>query len=471
MKEKVLTFIKKHKLLKSGKTVVVGVSGGMDSVCLLHLLKSIQLNRNITIVCAHVDHMFRGKESEEDLHFVKALCEQWDIPFESAQVNVTDFMKKQKMSSQTAARECRYHFFKEVMEKYKADYLALGHHGDDQIETMLMRFGRGAVSLGYAGIQPFRPFANGFLIRPLLCVDKEEIEKYINDENLPFRTDPSNNENAYTRNRIRHFVLPSLKAEFPTVHEKFQTFSERLTEDELYLQELTHQKMNKVMKSNDVGSVKVDRNEFCLLAKPLQRRGIQLILKYLYNNEIPPALSSIHINNLLSLLTSEHPSGSLDFPNGLTVKRSYNECLFTFEKESIQPYALTVNVPGKIILPRGDEVNCEVLAEYKKDIRKSSNKAIIDLTHVTLPLIVRSRIFGDRIQLKGMVGSKKVKNIFIDHKVPLHERDCWPIITDENGNILWVPMLARSIYEAKEDTGGPVLLITWKSSRSLGGNC
>ncbi|KMJ56712.1 tRNA(Ile)-lysidine synthetase [Bacillus sp. LL01] len=467
MWETVSTFIDKYDMLPNNSIVVVGVSGGADSMGLLHYLNSIKDAKSIKLVVAHVDHMFRGKESEEDMNFVKQQCERRNLLFEAQQIDVAAYQREKKLSPQVAARECRYAFYERVMVKHGAGVLALGHHADDQVETILMRLGRGASMVGYSGILPKRSTENGMIVRPLLSITKEDIMEYLKHHEVPFRHDPSNDKDAYRRNRLRHHVLPLLKEEFPGLHEKFQAFSEQLQENEQYIEALVEKEWNNVIRSKTKDRVVLSRKPLLFMAKPLQRRGIQLILNYLYNNEIPPSLSSIHIDNLLSLLESEHPSGRLHFPNGLQVIRSYNECTLTFDKDGIDnAYKYTLEVPGNVTLPTDDIITSEIWTHYKQtDVKE--NQAVIDLSKVALPLHARTRLDGDRIKLKGTNGSKKIKSIFIEGKIPIQQRNTWPLIVDSANKILWMPMLKRSTFEATEETMGPVLVLTCKTSQKV----
>lgn len=467
MWETVSTFIGKNDLLPANSTVVVGVSGGADSMGLLHYLDSIKETKRLKLVVAHVDHMFRGAESEEDLMFVKQQCEKRRILFEAEQIDVSAYQNEKKLTVQVAARECRYAFYEKVMKKYRADVLALAHHADDQVETILMRLGRGSSMTGYAGILPKRTFGDGVIVRPFLTVTKSEILDYLTSHEVPFRHDPSNDKDAYRRNRLRHHILPILKEEFPGLHQRFQAFSEQIQESEQYIGALMEKEWIDVIKRKENDRVVLDRKPLLFMAKPLQRRGIQLILNYLYNNEIPPSLSSIHIDNLLSLLESEHPSGRLHFPNGLQVIKSYNECTLTFNKDECdKAYKHMLEVPGNVKLPTDIMITSEIWTQDKpRDVKK--NQAVIDLSKVVLPLYARTRIDGDRIKLKGTNGSKKIKSIFIEGKIPLQHRDTWPLIVDANNEILWMPMLKRSTFEATEETMGPVLVLTCKTSQKV----
>lgn len=453
--------IRQQQLIKKGSTIVVGVSGGPDSLALLDMFYKHRENLDLTVVAAHVDHMFRGEQSKAEMEFVIAFCNERGINCETHQIDVRSYAKKNQLSSQVAARECRYRFFKEIMDKYHSPYLALGHHGDDQVETVLMRMVRGNTGEALAGIKRVRPFHNGYIIRPLLEFSKQQILNYCNKNNLMPRFDPSNESTDYTRNRFRKYVLPFLKQENPLVHEKFQYFSETLLEDETYLHALTEKNMNTVIKRKEKLVVEMDIKGFLSLPLPLQRRGIKLILNYLYEN-IPSSLSSIHIESVQSLLSQEHPSGSLDYPNGLKVIKSYQTCLFTFEHDEGREYCHVLEIPSVVKLPNGYSISCHVAQEIPIE-KKGNDIFLLSERDLTEPLIVRTRKQGDKIKLKGMNGRKKVKDIFIDEKIPLHSRNSWPIVEDGKGNILWIPGLKKSNLDAGNDDGDRCIVLEFRS--------
>ncbi|MDQ0233296.1 tRNA(Ile)-lysidine synthase [Metabacillus malikii] len=458
--KKFYNLIQSYQLIEEGSTIVVGVSGGPDSLALLHLLNQIKDKLSLKLVVAHVDHMFRGEQSKKELEYVVSLCKELEIACEAIQINVQEYASRHQKSSQVASRECRYQFYKDVMDKYQSRYLALGHHGDDQIETILMRLVRGSTGLSLAGIRMKRKFHSGFIIRPLLKVTKEEILNYCSEHQIVPMFDPSNEKSIYTRNRFRKYILPYLKKENPLVHERFQYFSETLLEDETYLQELTREELNKVLKRKEKTNIEIDIIGFLKLPLPLQRRGIKLILNYLYGT-IPASLSSIHIESLLTFMSKKHPSGSLDFPEGLKVIKSYQYCLFTFEHKKTSKYYYELEIPSDIKLPNGFLITCE-MTRNASQLRCDNRTFIIDDLALVKPLIVRTREPGDKISLKGMNGRKKVKDIFINEKVPLQNRDSWPIVLDGNGNILWLPGLKKSTYEAKSVNKGVYVVLHYK---------
>lgn len=458
LESKVAAFLERHSFQLENKKMVVAVSGGPDSLALLHYLWGQKDKRNLSIVAAHVDHMFRGQESLEDALFVKTFCEHNAIPFEMERINVPEMIEQTGLNPQTAARQARYEFFAKVMKKYGFDYLALGHHGDDQIETILMRLTRGSTGAARAGIPFSRPFANGSLFRPFLGLTKVEINEYCQNYHLEPRIDPSNEKDIYSRNRFRLEIIPFLKAENSHVHDHFQRFSEEIQYDELFLQELTVQTMNTVMKTREKNKITIDINRFNEVPIPLQRRGIQLILNYLYKVK-PASLSALHIDQIFSIIQHPHPSGTLDFPNGLKIIRSYTQLSFQFDISVALNYSFTLKEPGVIELPIGTSVNMSIINGEKIDSRECM--AIFPADIIKLPLVIRTRRNGDRMSLKGMSGTKKLKDIFIDNKIPIQDRDSWPVITDGDGCILWLPGLKKASFEGMDNPANQYLQLIY----------
>lgn len=235
MKDSVLTFIKQNGLIEPNSTILVGVSGGPDSMALLYFLHSIREEWNLHLVALTVDHQLRGEESKEDLRFVETRCNKWEIEFCGTSLDVPSYKERKHVGTQVAAREMRYQFFSEKMKEYSADYLALGHHGDDQVETMLMGFVRSTNSRAMSGMPVKRPFTNGMIIRPFLGLTKNKIKDYCQKHDIPSRLDPSNLETNYTRNYFRKYVLPLLKKQNSNIHTTVQQLSKSLQSDEDFL--------------------------------------------------------------------------------------------------------------------------------------------------------------------------------------------------------------------------------------------
>lgn len=442
---RVTEFIKKHQLLEKGDSILVGVSGGPDSMALVHYLIRKKDYFSISVTVGHVDHMLRGQESYEDLLFVEKFCHQLGISVLSERINIEEKVHSEGNGFEETARKYRYQFYDKIMKEFNLNKLVLGHHGDDQIETILMRLTRGSSGKGRAGIPLRRKVAHGELIRPLLCVTKREIEEYCNYYQLKPRKDPSNESEEYTRNRFRMEILPFLKKENGHVHEHFQRFSEELLEDESFLQALTEKEMNKVWNKTD-DEITINIGSFSEMPLPLQRRGIQLILNYLYK-ENPGTFLSVHIDAVLELLANcQLPSGKLDLPLGLKVIRSYERCRFSFAVEEPScAYEFRLDDGIQVNLPNGYLI--QMIKGKHLPMNEGNNMICIHTNDIQLPIIVRTKRNGDRMKVKGLNGTKKVKDIFIDKKVPIDERELWPIVTDHAGIVLWIPGLKKSCYD------------------------
>lgn len=464
MRRIVNRFIKKHSLLVEGTTVIVGVSGGPDSLALLHFLNEQQKLWNLKIIAAHVDHLLRGEESAQDYLFVEQFCRERKIIFEGTKLNVVKYQEEHKVSVQVAARECRYHFFQEVMTKHNATVLALAHHGDDQVETILMRQIRGAYGYGLAGIRVKRPLDKGEIIRPFLCVSKEEILDYCLKEGLKPKIDQSNFTSKYFRNRIRNQLLPFLKKENPSVHLKFQQQSELMLEDEQLLQTLAKKELERIVTKKTNNEVVLSISQFNGSPISLQRRGFQLILNYLHN-EKNPEITTIHIDTFLIFLKNSHPSGVLSFPEGLVIKKSYDQCTLVFKEiNRAESYQFCLPLPGMVNIKLG-KITGEI-TELSPLVNLNKSVIICDLEKLTLPLIVRSRNQGDRLTIKGMKGSKKLKSLFIDEKIDREQRDQWPVVVDGNDSIIWVPQLRRSTIACPTKETKKFLVLYYENEES-----
>ncbi|WP_227397277.1 tRNA lysidine(34) synthetase TilS [Jeotgalibacillus aurantiacus] len=418
--------------------LLIAVSGGPDSLALLHFFQHSPWPEKVEV--AHVHHGLRDS-ADEDLAFVQAYCHAHQIPFHSLRADVKKHMAETGGGTQAAARHVRYAFFKDIMKKRNLTVLLLGHHADDQIETVLFRLTRGTTLKGVAGIPPSRPFGSGVMIRPFLAVTKSEIEQYCEQHHLTPKIDPTNATDSYARNRIRNHLLPLLKKENPSVHDAFRRFTEEVSEDEAFLLKQATEAFDQVVTRQNEEVLVLHLTAFTDLAPPLQRRVIHLILNYLYA-KVPTALSSAHVRAVLQLIEQPHPSGQIHLPEKLTVTRSYADVTFQFSSHRELEeggYEMVIRPGERVELPDGTIECLEGAVHPAISVR--------DVYHIDepvhWPLTVRTRKTGDRIQLPDGNGSKKITRVFIDCKVPLPLRDVWPIVTDSQGTILWVPALRK----------------------------
>ncbi|MCF6139607.1 tRNA lysidine(34) synthetase TilS [Pseudalkalibacillus berkeleyi] len=463
MFEEVDKFIERKKLVRSGAVIVVGVSGGPDSMALLHYLSMKRKGWGLTIVAAHMDHMFRGEGSVEDAQFVKRYCQEHSIEFEQTRKNLPQYIQETGSSPQLASRKLRYQFYDGVMKAYQADYLALAHHGDDQIETMMMNIVRGTSAAGLSGIPLSRPFSTGMIIRPLLEVTKDQILKYCDVHSVPFRNDPSNAESKYTRNRFRKEILPFLKEENTHVHLKFQSLSEAVSEDEQYLRKQTEDALGNVILKKCDKELTLSVRPFLKMAIPLQRRGIHLILNYLYPTNQENIISN-HIKDCLQLIKSENPSSEIHLPNGLFVRRSYEKCTFSFDPNDHHlPYRFAL-IEGEVHQVPIGKLTFLPKSRMKTD-KRGKDYLVFAPTQVNFPLFVRTRENGDRLQPAGVQGSRKVKDVFIDAKVPKHLRDVWPIVVDSTGKIIWIPGIKHAELPPPTGAEDDWMLLSFENTR------
>ncbi|RDW16868.1 tRNA lysidine(34) synthetase TilS [Oceanobacillus chungangensis] len=437
MEQAVLKFIIKHQLMAENANVLVGVSGGPDSMALLHFLHSIRRKWNLNLTAVSIDHQLRGEQSREDLEYVQAVCKKWGIPFIGATVDVQAYIKEHQVGTELAARELRYQVFHEQMDRLNADYLALGHHGDDQVETMLMRLTRTASSSMFNGMPFKRIFAKGMIIRPFLCITKKDIEVYCKANQIVPRIDPTNFDTIYTRNFFRKNLLPLIKEKNNNIHITIQHLSETLKEDEEFLQTEARQMVKEVVEFNTITrSASFQIESFRKHAHALQRRSFHLILDYLYK-ELPKDLSYVHEEYFFALLDYNKGSTRIDFPSNLKLEKSYDRLTFYFA--DINPhdpsYDETLALPGKVELPDGSKVYADLTDKIETS---DPYQYTCNIDQVTRPLHIRTRRAGDRMSWKGLKGSKKLKDIFIDSKIPIKERDSWPILVDHNDEVLWV---------------------------------
>ncbi len=421
-----------NQKLKKGDTIILGLSGGPDSMCLFSLLLQIKEKLNLNIICAHVNHNLR-KESEEEQTFVEKIVKENKSIFEYLRIK-----EYKKENIEQFARKKRYLFFEELRNKYKANYIMTAHHGDDLIETILMRLVRGSSFKGYAGFNKETDFNSYQLLRPLIYTTKDEIEKYNKINHINYCIDQSNFDTNYTRNRYRHKILPILKEENKTVNKKFLKFNEMIFEIEEFLKKETENALTKVLEFD-----KVNLHEFNNLDLVLQKRVLKYIIKNEYQENIP-SINEKHLQQIMNICKSNKANLTLNLPMKKTIIKSYNQLYF---KKSMD------HEKNRILLNDYCKINSFSIIKKVESCETIKSNYVLRLNSkdVKLPLYVRYRNPGDFIEIKNLKGRKKVKNIFIDEKIPIDKRDHWPIIVDSNDIILWIPGIKKSKFDRNID--------------------
>lgn len=424
------------KNISNEKYLIIGCSAGPDSMALLHYLKN---NTNNQIICAHINHNIR-KESKEEEQFLKQYCSKKNIIFES--ITLKNYTKN---NFESEARTKRYNFYQKVINKYKAKYLFLAHHGDDLIETIIMKISRGSNLEGYAGIKEISKRNNYYIIRPLLYYTKEDILEYNKNNNIKYFIDKSNYDEKYTRNRIRKNILPALKQENKNIHKQFLKYSQTLIEYNNYI----NKEINTILKD-------ITKNNYILLDKfkktdPfLQKNIIYKILNNYYNNT-PNILTEKHIQNILNLINNPKPNLTINLPHNTICHKSYNKLYLTKQITS-QPQSYQKKFVNNFQL---GNITIKKITNIEED---GNNICRLNSKNIKLPLYIRNRINGDYIEIKGLNGKKKIKDIFIDNKIDKEKRQYYPILVDSNNTILWIPNLKKSKFNAKKDEFCDIIL-------------
>ena len=303
MKEKILDTIKKYNLIQNGDNVVIGVSGGPDSICLLHILNLLKKELGFNICVAHVNHMIR-KEAEEETKYVQEFCKNLGIECFVKKIDVLDIAKREKTGTEETGRKIRYEFFEEVLEKTNSNKIVTAHNNNDKVETIIMNVLRGSGATGLKGIEAIR---DGKYIRPLIETQRYEIEEYCKANNLEPRIDKSNNDNTYTRNKIRNIVIPYIQEEFnPNIIKTINRLSQVVTEESQYLEKITQEKYNQVivkdlpMEEQNNKTIILDLKKFNLLDLVIKRR----IILYTINNILGSidGVEKVNIDDIIKLI-------------------------------------------------------------------------------------------------------------------------------------------------------------------------
>lgn len=428
----VYDFLINELCLKKDDVIVAGISGGPDSMVLLNLLTLLRSRLHFNIVCCHVNHNVR-KESRDEEKFLEKWCFDHDVMFEH--------MKIEKYSDDNfhnEARTIRYHFFESMVKKYNALYLMTAHHGDDLMETILMRIVRGSTLKGYSGFQKIVDMGNYKIVRPLINHTKDEILSYAEKNNIPYAIDKSNFKDKYTRNRYRRVVLPFLKQEDSDVHLKFLKFSNTLYEYSEFLDRQVAKVYRSVYKDS-----KLYISKFLELDSLIGQKLIYKILEEIYIDDVM-LVNDKHVSLLLDIIKSKKKNTYIFLPNNIKVYKEYDVLRFTNETKVFDSYELELG--DYVFLPNKKHIeiidNCN---ENGNDICR------LRQDDVCFPLYVRTRKHGDKIALHGMNGHKKVKDIFIDAKIPLEEREFWPIVVDSKDEIIWIPGIKKSKFMKKKN--------------------
>ena len=438
--KRVREYILKNKMVSPGDTVLVGVSGGQDSVCLLSILQELKLQLKIKLHVAHLNHLLRGQESDADAAYVRELAQHWNLPVTVARVNVADYCKKHHLSLEEAAREVRYHFFARVAQEAGADKIAVGHTTGDQVETILMHLIRGSGMDGMRGMLPDTSLESSLdktlrLIRPLLDVTREETEAYCRFNKLVVREDPSNVLPDYMRNGIRHQLLPLLRSYNKGFNDGLLRTAYLVTQDMAFLTEYIAGLWDDIVHAEDRALI-IDTKRLRSLHPALQYRICREILRQLAGSAKDIELR--HIDSMVKAL-SLSPGKVLSLPQGLKLAVGYNQWFIGPNLKTWCPFpplneGYELTVPGEIEIPGWHVV---ATRQGKTKNLPAGWEAKFDYHTVGSKLHIRSRRDGDVFQPLGMAQMKKIQDFMVDARISRLWRERIPLVCSPQ-QIIWV---------------------------------
>lgn len=419
IRKKFIQSIRKHQMIEKGDAIVVAVSGGPDSIAMMHLLLSIKKKFRLKIYGVHLDHVTRDGQSTLDAEFVKTFFDKYGVEGYFFKKNIEEYAQKLNVSFEEAGRLERYKLFEEVMKKTKANKIALGQNLNDQGETLLFRLFRGTGLDGLTGIDYIR---DGYIIRPILDLTREEIEKYCEDEGLVTRQDHTNLERIYSRNRIRLDIIPYVKEHFNNKIEKaLWRTAGLLTEDQILIDHVVNQYMDDHVSFKE-GKYLMSLKPFNKEMKALKSRVIREIL-YRLKGDLE-GLSYKNIESILKLIETGETGKEKEF---FEIK-----CVINYDQ--VEFYEKNLETSKTL----DKKIHLEVINNTEK-IKFTANplEIYVDYDKIQGEIFIRHRKPGDRFRPLGMKGSKKIKDYFIDEKIALDKRDEIPLVCDDE-NIIWI---------------------------------
>lgn len=434
---KIQNTIDKYKMILPADKILLGISGGLDSVMLFIVLHSLMKKYNFSFICAHLNYNLRGKESFEDQEFVKNLCKEFHIPCFIKELNIAELSKKKKIGIEEIAREERYNFFSKQAKKYKINKIATAHTQDDNIETILMHFLRGTGINGLQGI----PIIRDNIIRPLLEISRKEILEFLKKNKIKFQIDSTNFKNIYFRNKIRNNLLPFLRKEYNSnIDHILLNTSSIIKEENKYLDKIIQQKYKKIIIKTSPTKIILNLNEFLKNDIFIQKR----IIINCFKNLKFKGIYYQHLENIISFLKNKKTTSFINLPNEIIVKKQYENLIIEKEKrKKIVEYCFKINSLGTTIIPelKIKITTCIVPICQLKEIKlQSKNKQIIylDYDKISLPFFIRNKHRGDKFIPLGMNNYQKISDFFINEKIPKNIRNQISFFCDNQGNIFWI---------------------------------
>ncbi len=433
--DKVIATSRKYDMISEGEVILSGLSGGPDSVCLLHALHKMKDAFKLNITALYIDHGLRPDETGSEIEFCKDICKNLNLPFMQKSIDVKSCAKEQKLNIQEAARQLRYRIFDETSYEINARKIALGHTADDQAETLIMRLLRGSGPTGLSGIPPVR----GYIIRPLIEIGRGEIERFLDAEKIAYIIDSSNLKKDYLRNRIRLSLMPMLKELNPDIIGTLSKTAAIFRDEERYFEFIVTKTLMKLITRKTDHRIELFLSPFEIMDKVIMRRVLRRAID---ETKGLRGISFIHIEDIIELVKRGDAGDRVYLPGGIRVIKKYSTILLTSETP-VQLTACTLTVPGDTILKEaGVLIKASVIEDQGSEVSNQNSGlwtafGIFDADKLDFPLLVRHRTDGDFFYPSGFGRKRKIQDFFVDQKVPRDERDRVPLIISAN-DIIWV---------------------------------
>jgi len=457
--QKIIKTIKKQNMIHPGEKILAGLSGGADSCCLLHILLTLRESLSFTVGAVHVHHGLRGTQADKDEEFVVYLCRRLRVPLTVFHRDVLAKARKDGLTIEAAGREARQEAYGEALRIHRADKIALAHNQNDQAETILLNLIRGSGMKGLAGI----PAVRGSIIRPLIEIERWEIENYCSENAIAFRTDESNFSGDYRRNRIRLELIPHLKERYnPSVVKTLSRTGLILREDEELIDELTDAYFEKALTKMDENNIFMDITTIRGYPDAMKRRVIRKALERL---GLLTDITFLHSENILELMLGQ-TGKSLDLPSGLKVKNAYGSLVLSRKNDKLgDGFSYKICLDDMIYIKEANKyitMSMEKVEIPEKYVNIYTKKFSYD--RIKNEISLRNRRSGDRIYFKSIGGHKKIKDYFIDKKTPRELRNKIPLLAD-GGEIMWIldeSLASSDIY--KPDSGRNIFIQIWEKA-------
>lgn len=459
MEKKVLKFIEENKMLQCGDSVVLGVSGGADSLCLLILLRELAKDLDLTLTVVHVNHHIRGREADEDQKYVENICKKMEVDCRVFHIEAEKLAKEMKCSEEEAGRNARYRIFAQTLREVKGNKIAVAHNLNDCSETILFHMFRGTGIRGLTGIRPVRET----IIRPLLCLTRKEIEKILEERNICFRTDSTNFSDDYTRNKLRNRVLPYIEE---NIHQNAARNVVKAGRDLMEIEDYLEAETKKAFAEHVEGEEQkyLVKNSVKELHPVIRKRIVRCVINNLSGRL--KDVTRLHVEMVLALF-EKGTGGSVNLPYEIVAERKYDGvslCIASEKDNQVKDKVKETLIyrDGDVIWNEYVDIHLEKYGKFHENVPEIMYTKWIDCDKIKDTLVVRGRQPGDYITIDDKGNTKKLKDYFINEKIPKEKRDEILLVADGH-HIVWViGYRIGSCYKLSKDTSR-VMMISYKT--------